>query len=236
MRKIIPILGSSIATYLIVAACSSPSGNKMVRTIFDGGVYSDVNVVTPNNKVDADIVDAFTDVNSFDSNNGVDIEDSGRADVFDALFPGDAKAQTEANCECDSFNDSGSRLRRYFLVAEDGTKQPFYQYYDAELDIKCNFTKNTYTDNYHCAPLFSAQASYFSDPNCTNPVILGSYEWVFTDSQYMKNYGNEYVGEVYIKDEDNLCTNTNINDSLEFYTTGRTINIKDLVSVELKFE
>lgn len=81
--------------------------------------------------------------------------------------------------------ESGSRLKARWYVADDGARQPVFQWFDSARNEECTFQRAT-DGVMRCMPTGAGLSSYYSNANCTQRVaaLLAALACIDGDGTY----------------------------------------------------
>jgi hypothetical protein len=143
--------------------------------------------------------------------------------------------------------ESGSRLKARFQKGSDGSKA-FAGWRDTERDEDCSFMK-TGDGRAHCLPTAAYAISYFSDQNCTQPLVMTSKGCNPPGYAYeqqaaactgggvagLRKVGGRFTGQTVYTGNATRCTGmaaSSLTGTYDLYALGEKLSLDDFVSAE----
>lgn len=167
MKHSIKVLASSIATYLIVAACSG--GAFKTTTIGEPSPESDGAVAANNGgapNVQEDHDGAATSA-------GGHANSTGGKNAIGAVA--DAMVNPVADAKADSEPVDGSRLKLYYIAGADGSKVNTFTFRDTVLQVDCMFIPQD-DGGQVCIPQVAIGVVFYADAGCSQGLLAVPFQ------------------------------------------------------------
>jgi hypothetical protein len=221
VREVIRALVSGCLVYVAVSMCTAESGN-------DGS--------TPGGQ------DAYTA-------DSVGVGHDGSSSLVDSVV--DTLLDPTADASAEQPDREGSRLKRKYLVGDDGSRQTWGGWWDSELGVDCGF-RIAADGEYRCTPVFSASiVNLFKDESCTVRAVSISKETCGAGIKYAQTVedgcpiktrvyaiGQMVTSEVaYTLDTDDNCIEKDVSgdkyDGINIHAVGPEVSASSFVKAEL---